>query len=108
MVRERVKASEGEIDLCSVSVIRRHVMRDRDYIRKRLSVQNKENLPQDKTLRDLTNEKSGRGFYFIHCRDLCPILQVRTEEGQSKIINTESVFEASQKNVMIECVEGSA
>ena len=46
--------------------------------------------------------------YFIHCRDLCPILQVRTEEGQSKIINTESVFEASQKNVMIECVEGSA
>ena len=39
---------------------------------------------------------------------LCPILQVGTEEGQGRITNTKSVFEASQKNAMIDCVEGSA
>ena len=36
------------------------------------------------------------------------ISQVTTEEGQSKITNTESVFKASQKDVMIDGVKGSA
>ena len=37
-------------------------------------------------------------------------LQVITEEGQSKItkVNTKSVFNTSQKNVMIDSVDGSA
>ena len=39
---------------------------------------------------------------------LCPVLQVGTEEGQGKITNTKNAFEATQKNAMIDCVEGSA
>ena len=36
------------------------------------------------------------------------ISQVTTEEGQSKITNTESVFKSSRKDAMIDNVEGSA
>ena len=65
MVRERVKASEGEsdvyVDVCVLSaVISKHMMRDRvvtDYIRKRLSIQNEENWSQDGTLGDPTSQK---------------------------------------------------
>ena len=38
----------------------------------------------------------------------CPTLQVRIEERQRKITDIEIVFEASQKNAMIDSVEGSA
>ena len=48
-----------------------------------------------------------RGFYFIHSYCLHPILQVGTEEGQGKITNTKRAFKASQKNAMVDCVEGS-
>ena len=47
-------------------------------------------------------------IYSIHSYYSCPILQVGTEEGQGKITNTKSAFEASQKTAMIDCVEGSA
>ena len=33
---------------------------------------------------------------------------VITEEGQGKVTNTKSAYEASQKNAMVDCVEGSA
>ena len=39
---------------------------------------------------------------------LFPVSQVGTEERQGKITNTKSAFKASQKNAMIDCVEGSA
>ena len=44
----------------------------------------------------------------IYSYYLCPTLQLRNEEPQSKITDTESVFMASQKNAMIVNVEGSA
>ena len=110
MVCERVKTSEGEPDL-QFGVIRKHMMRDRvvtDYIRTRLSIQNEENWSQNRTLGDPTSQKWRRGFYSIHSYYLCPVLQVGMEEGQGKIKYTKSAFEASQKNAMIDCVEGSA
>ena len=36
---------------------------------------------------------------------MCPVLQVGTEEGQSKITTTTLAFEASQKSAMVDCVE---
>ena len=39
---------------------------------------------------------------------LYPTLQVKNEKAQSKITNTKSVFEASQEDVKINSVEGSA
>ena len=61
MVRERVKASEGESDLySSVSSENIIMMRDRvvtGYIRKRLSIQNEENWSQDRTMGDPTSQK---------------------------------------------------
>ena len=61
MVRERVKASEGESDFhSSVSSANISMMRDRvvtDYIRKRLSIQNEENRSQDGTLGETTSQK---------------------------------------------------
>ena len=86
-------------------------MRDRvvtNYIRKRLSIQNKKNWSQDRALGDPTNEKRRRGFYFIYSYYLCPTLQVRIKERQSKITDTESVFDASQKNAMIDIVSKAA
>ena len=47
---------------------------------------------------DPTSQKRRGGFYFIYNYCLCPTLQVRIEERQNKIADTESVFEASQKN----------
>ena len=111
VVCERVKASEGESDLYS-SVSSANIWWETrvvtDYIRKRLSIQNEENWSQDGTLGHPTGQKWRRGSYSIHNYYLCPVMQVGTEERQSKITNTKSAFEASQKNVMIDCVEGSA
>ena len=76
-------------------------------MRKRLSIQNEKNCSQDRALGDPTSEKGRRGFYFIYSYYLCPTLQARIEERQIKITDTESVFEASQKNAMIDSVEGS-
>ena len=111
MVCARVNASEGDSDLYSFSIIHKHVMRDRvvtNYIRKRLSIQNEKNWSQDRALMDPTSQKGRRGFYFLYSYYLYPTLQLRIEERQSKITNTESVFEASQKDVMIGSVEDSA
>ena len=86
-------------------------MRDRivtNYIRKRLSIQNEKNWSQDRALGDPTSQERRRRFYFIYSYYLCPTLQLRNEEPQNKITDTESVFKASQKNGMIDNVEGSA
>ena len=94
------------------SIIRKHMLRDRvvtNYIRTRLSMQNEKNMSQDRALGDPTSRKRGRRFYFIRRYCFCPALQVRIGERQSKTKkNTESDFEASQKNVMIDNVEGRA
>ena len=74
-----------------------------DYIRKRLSIQNEENWSQDGTLWDPTSQKWRRGFYSIHSYYLCPVFKVGTEDVEGKITNTKSAFEASQKNVMVDC-----
>ena len=59
MVHARVNASEGESDLYS-SVSSANMMRDRvvtNYIRKRLSMQNKKNRFQDRALGDPKSHK---------------------------------------------------
>ena len=69
------------------SIIRKHVMRDRvatNYIRKRLSIHNEKNWSQDRALGDPTSQKRRRGFYVIYSYYLCPIMQVRTEEGKAR------------------------
>ena len=76
-----------------------------NYIRKRLSIQNKKNWFQDRALGDPTCQKRRRGVYFIYSYCLCPILQVRIEERLSKITDTEGVFDASQKDGMIDSVD---
>ena len=76
-----------------------------NYIRKRPSIQNEKNGSQDKALWDSTSWKRRRWFYFIYSYYLCPTLQVGTK-GQSKITNTKNVLEASQKDVMIDSVDG--
>ena len=63
MIRERVKALEGESDFffySSVSSASIIMMRDRvmtDCIRKRLSVQNEVNWSKERTLGDPTSQK---------------------------------------------------
>ena len=78
-----------------------------NYTRNRLSIQNEKNWSQDRALGDPTNEKRRRGFYFIYSYYLCPITQVRIK-GQSKITDTKSVFEASQKDAMTDIVSKTA
>ena len=100
MLRRRIR-------FVQFNAIRKHVMKDRvvtNYIRKRLSIQNKKNWFQDRALGDPTSQKRRRGFYFIYSYCLCPTLQVRIEERHSKITDTESVFDASQKDGMIDSV----
>ena len=110
MVHARLNASEGDSDLYSFSIICKHVMRGRvvtNYIRKRLSIQNEKNWSLDRALGNSTSQKRRR-FYFIYSYYLCPALHVKIEERQSKITNTKSVFEASQKDAMIDIVSKAA
>ena len=86
------------------------MIRDRvvtNYIRKRLSIQNEKNWSLDRALGNSTSQKRRR-FYFIYSYYLCPALHVKIEERQSKITNTKSVFEASQKDAMIDIVSKAA
>ena len=55
------------------------------YIRMRLNIQNEKNWSQDRALGDPTSQQRRRGCHFIHNYYLCPVLQVITEEEQSKI-----------------------
>ena len=75
-----------------------------DYIRRRLSIQNKKNRSQDRALGDATSQKRRRGFYFIYSYYLCPALQVRTGERQSRTADTDKVLEARQKNALVDTV----
>ena len=75
-------------------------MRDRvvtNYIRTRPSIQNKKNWSKHRALGDPTSQKRTRGFYFIYSYYLCPTLQVKIEEQQSKITDTEIVFEKADQ-----------
>ena len=103
VVRTRVNASEWESDLYS-SVSSANMWWETNYIRRRLSIQNKKNWSQDRALGDPTSQKGRGGFYFIYIYCLYPTLQVKIKEQQIKITDTESVFEASQ----IDSVEGRA
>ena len=96
MVRARVNASEGESDLYS-SVSSANVWWETEwclsnYIRKRLSIQNKKNWSQDRALGDPTSQKRRRWFYFIYSYCLCPTLQVRIKERQIKKSQTPKAF----------------
>ena len=39
----------------------------------------------------------GDDFYYVHSYYLCPNLQVRTEEGQSQLTNTEKCFRSESE-----------
>ena len=77
------------------------------YIRMRLNIQNEKNWSQDRALRD-PNKSAAKERMSLHSQlQLVSCLAGNNGRRTKQDQNTKSVFDTSQKNVMIDSLESS-